>query len=169
MYNDGIREESTEHEVNKKIAEVFFKNEMALRKKHSFNRKSIAEYLGTSDVSVGNWERGKYVPANLDEIIKKVAELFDLDPGALVVEDFAERYDPTVLIEANKTAIEKAEEKLNDSVIESDKNVAIRYLTQEYEAAVSRYMALEQEIEALKSKVDGFKSALKVLGVDISD
>lgn len=158
MFNDGMREDATEREINKKISSIFFRNEKALREKNQLGQAALGEYLGVTSMCISNWELGKNIPENLDDVIKKVAELFELDPGVLVQEDFAERYNPNAYKKAKKDR--QPAEKLDD------KDIAIRYINSMLEESMTKYLELEKEYNELRFKIGGYKKALELLGVN---
>ena len=180
MYNNGIREDTTERDINKKIAEIFFRNEKAIREKHNISQKTMGELFGYTQMCVSNWESGKNLPENLDSVIETVADFFDLDPAMLVREDFADRYDPSVYAEAKEA---KEPEKPEDPVPvyeingnyydgnqhETDREVAIRYLMSEYRAAQARYIELHNQISEVNTAMNMYAGALVTLGVDMTE
>ena len=180
MYNDGIREEASERDVNKRIAEIFFRNEKAVREKNKISQKTMGELLNCTGMAISNWELGKYVPENLDEIVKNVAELFDLDPGVLVNEDFADRYDPSIYtkVEAPEetespkedlTPVYEINGRYYTNQRETDREIAIRYLMREYKAATEKYLELEEQISKLSTEMNIYEKALEALGIEIAE
>lgn len=176
MFNDGIRTDANEKEINKNIAAIFFKNEKAAREKHGLSTRAMAECLGYNQPSISQWETGRNVPKDLDNIIKKTAELFDLDPEVLLSEDFADRYDPD--------AYEKnpPEEKPKDltPVIEingrhyvnqhdTDREIAIRYMTTLMEEQKRKSEDMWVAFRTAQEAFESYKNALIMLGVNVED
>ena len=176
MFNDGIRTNANEKEINKNIAAIFFKNERAAREKHGLSTKAMAECLGCHQASISHWENGRYVPKDLDSIIKKTAELLDLDPEVLMSEDFADRYDPG--------AYEKnpPEEKPKDltPVIEingrhyvnqheTDREITIRYMTSLMEEQKRKRDEMYAAYKTASIAFENYKNALTALGAEMEE
>ena len=162
MYNDGIVETATNQEVKNKVAEIFFKNEKCVRQKNNMSQKDMADLMEIHSQSLSAYERGSWYPSDLYGFIDQFADLMGLDPSVLVMEDFAERYDPSVLKNAEppkETAVK----------LPSDYDITVLYLMKELEAASKLYFTLQREIEEAYSKMQGFRAALRALGKDVID
>ena len=176
MFNDGIRTDANEKEINKNIAAIFFKNEKAAREKHGLSTRAMAECLGCNQASISQWENGCCVPKDLDDIIRKTAELFDLDPEVLLSEDFADRYDPDAY---EKNSQEEKPKNLIPTVEingrhyvnqhETDREITIRYMTTLMEEQKRKSDELWYAFRTAQEAFENYKNALIMLGVNVED
>lgn len=176
MFNDGIRTDANEKEINKNIAAIFFKNERAAREKHGLSTTAMAECLGCHQATFSNWENGRYVPTDLDSIIKKTAELFDLDPEVLMSEDFADRYDPDAY---EKNSPEEKPKDLTPVIEingrhyvnqhETDREITIRYMTSLMEEQKRKRDEMYAAYKTAAIAFENYKNALTALGADMEE
>jgi len=176
MFNDGIRTDANEKEINKNIAAIFFKNERAAREKHGLSTRAMAECLDCNQASISQWENGCCVPKDLDNIIRKTAELFDLDPEVLMSEDFADRYDPDAY--EKNTPVEKPKNltpviEINGrhyvNQHETDREITIRYMTSLMEEQRKQSDELWYAFRTAQEAFENYKNALIMLGVDVEE
>lgn len=176
MFNDGIRTDANDREINKKISEKFFKNEKALRMKHGLNIREMSECIEVNQASLSQWEGGKYVPANLDEIIKRTADLFNLDPEILLSDDFADRYDPDAYKKnppeekpKNLTPVVEIDGKHYVNQHETDREITIRYMTTLIEEQKKKRDEMYAAYKTASIAFENYKNALAALGVYSED
>lgn len=176
MFNDGIRTDANEKEINKNIAAIFFKNEKAAREKHGLSTKAMAECLGCNQPSISQWETGRNVPKDLDSIIRKTAELFDLDPEVLLSEDFADRYDPDAY---EKNPQEEKPKNLIPTIEingkhyvnqhETDREITIRYMTSLMEEQKRKRDEMYAAYKTASIAFENYKNALAALGANMEE
>ena len=172
MYNDGIRNNHSEEELNNRIAEIFFENVKALREKNRLSQKEIGELIGFNNCNVSKWENHIAVPRNLDSVINAYADAFGIDATCLVDPTFKDRYDPSVfdIVDHIKSKPEVLE--FSDTVIESEKkecttdtkDIAVNYIGLEYEKVRKEIEDLEEKLRLLEAKEIAFRETLQMIG-----
>lgn len=159
-----------------RTSQLYFSRMKELQEKHGLSTKAMAECLGCNQPSISQWETGRNVPKDLDSIIRKTAELFDLDPEVLLSEDFADRYDPDAYEKnypeekpKNLTPVIEINGRHYVNQHETDREIAIRYMTGLMEEQKRKRDELYVAYMTAAETFENYKNALDALGANTEE